>query len=229
MRGEVTVWWGSLDRHDAGRFEPLLSPDERGRAATFRFARGRSRYVVARGLLRMILGERLAIAPDRVELTYGNLGKPRLAGDHRLRFNLAHSGDVLAVALCEGREVGLDVEAVREDLFAEGIARRYLPAEVAAEIERHAGTERLRRFYRAWVRQEAYAKARGAGLELIGENPDPDGWSLIDLESPDGFAGALAIEGGKELVAGAAGVGHTGGEIGQAVDVVLAGTPKPIR
>jgi 4'-phosphopantetheinyl transferase len=229
MSGDVTVRWGRLDHRDAGRFAPLLSPDERERAASFRFARDRSRYVVARGLLRTLLGERLGIEPGRIEFDYGDRGKPRLAGDTRLRFNLAHSDDVVALAVCDGREVGVDVEAKREGLFAEGIARRYLPLQVAMEIERLPEASRAEEFFRAWVRQEAYAKARGGGLALIGESPDPGTWSVIDLDSPDGFACALAIEGGEELVANTASVGHAGGELGKVVDVVLVRTAKPVH
>ena len=230
MTGEVTVRWGRLgSTHGAARFEPLLSRDERERAASFRFAR--DRLPLRRRPRTSPDGprERLGLDPARIEFAYGERGKPCLPDHTGLHFNLSHSAGMMALAISEGREVGIDVEAVREDLFAEGIAPRYLPAEVAEEIELRAGTERSREFYRGWVRQEAYAKARGGGLTLIGESPDPGSWSVIDLDSPDGFAGALAIESGEKLVANAARVGYAGGEVGQVVDVLLVRTPKPIR
>jgi 4'-phosphopantetheinyl transferase len=199
MTREVTVRWGQLDRYDADGFEPLLSHDERDRAASFRFARDRSRYMAARGLLRTLLGERLGVDPARIEFAYGEHGKPCLAGDTDLRFNLTHSDDAVAVALCEGREIGIDVEARRDDVFAEGIARRYLPSQVAMEIERRPEVDRAGEFFRAWVRQEAYAKGRGVGIELIGEKPE--GWSIADLELLDGYAAAVAVEGPAVQVA----------------------------
>src|SRR5512132_2469878 len=111
MTGEgVTIRWGHLDDHGADRFEPLLSPDERDRAAAFRFERDRWRYLVARGLLRTVLGERLDEDPGRISFAYGERGKPRLAGETGLRFNVSHSHGVVAIALCEGRELGVDVE-----------------------------------------------------------------------------------------------------------------------
>lgn len=198
MRGEVTVRWGGLDRHRSDHFEPLLSPDERDRAASFRFTLDRSRYVVSRGLLRTLLGERLDIDPAQIEFAYGGHGKPRLADDSRVRFNLAHSGGVVALAFCEGREIGIDVEAQRHDLLAQAIARRYLPAQLAMEIERRPEAGRAREFLRAWVRQEAYAKGRGVGLELIGEKPQ--GWSIADLDLLDGYAAAVAVEGAPAQV-----------------------------
>lgn len=190
--GGVTVHWGHLDHCDADRFEPLLAAEERDRAAAFRFARDRDRYVIARGLLRCLLGERLDEDPTRIRFAYGGHGKPRLAHDSGPRFNLSHSHDVVAIAICERREVGVDVEARRDRLHIESIARRFLPPQVVSEMER-PGTDRSNEFFRAWVRQEAYAKGQGAGLELVGD--EPGGWSIADLELVDGFAAAVAVEG----------------------------------
>jgi 4'-phosphopantetheinyl transferase len=190
---DVTVWWGHLDGA-ADRLERLLSPDERSRAAAFRFPRDRSRFVAARGWLRKLLGDHLGLDPRRIEFDYGKHGKPRLAdGEVELRFNVSHSNGVVALAFCQGREIGVDVEERRDDLFAFGIARHYLPERVATEIEQRAGNERSAEFFRAWVRQEAYAKGRGIGLEAIGE--DPADWSIADLDLLDGYAAALAAEG----------------------------------
>ena len=229
----AAVRWGHLDEHDPKRLEALLSPGERSRAAKFRFERDRSRFVAARGLLRTLLGERLGVRPKEIEFAYGANGKPRLADDTGLRFNLSHSQGLVALAFCEGREVGVDVEAQRDKLFTEGIARRYLPPGVAMEIDRRAGAERTREFFRAWVRQEAYAKGRGAGLELIGQSPDPEEWTILDLDLSRGYAGALAIEGGaldggEQLVADPAPLADAGVEVDQVVDVLRAGPAEPV-
>jgi 4'-phosphopantetheinyl transferase len=195
MSGEVTVRWGSLDGQPLDRFVPLLTREERARAESFKFARDRSRFIAARGLLRTLLAQRLGLDPRRVEFAYGEHGKPRLAGDGEPRFNVSHSDGLMAIALCEDREVGIDIEAQRAGRSIDGISRRYLPPALAEEIERASGAERDRAFYRAWVRQEAYAKACGAGLELIGEPPDPERWSIADLDLAEGFSAAVAVEG----------------------------------
>ena len=192
----VTVRWGRLDEHRADRFEPLLCAGERERAASFRFARDRERFVVARGLLRTLLGECLGQEPGRIRFAYGERGKPRLAGAGELRFNLSHSRDVVAIALSEGREVGIDVEARREFPRAEGIARRFLPPAATGGID-WAGKDLSRDFFRTWVRQEAYAKGCGAGLAAIGVRPSA--WTLADLELPNAYAGAVAVEGTTRL------------------------------
>lgn len=199
-QGEASVRWARLEGAGAGRFEAALSPDERARAAKFRFDADRDRFVIARGLLRQILGERLGVSPERVELAYSEEGKPRLAQrGAALRFSLSHSRDAVVMAFCEGREVGVDVEQIRARRFSAEIARRYLPPADADEILRRTGEDQLREFFRAWVRMEAYVKARGRGLGLIGESPDPALWSVFDLSFLDGYAAALAVEGGTPV------------------------------
>ena len=52
----------------------LLSDEERTRAARFAFEPDRRRYIVSRALLRQLLGARLGISPEAVELTTGARG-----------------------------------------------------------------------------------------------------------------------------------------------------------
>lgn len=200
ISAEATIWWLRLDDVAAPQAEAVLSPDERDRATRFRFERDRRLFVTARGVLRTLLGHYLRADPKQIELAYGNHGKPRLADDEvGLRFNVSHSDDLVALAFCERREVGVDVERVRPCLFTEEIARRYLPPPTVREIERHSGEGRVREFFRAWVRLEAHLKGRGDGLRELGSGAHPEGWSVIDLSPLDGYAGAVAIESGAPV------------------------------
>ncbi|HEX6909134.1 MAG TPA: hypothetical protein VF142_02015, partial [Longimicrobium sp.] len=79
---EVHVWRASLGPppHVLARLEAHLSPDERARAARFRFAEHRTAFVAGRGAQREILS-RYAGLPPRA-LTYAETphGKQSLAG-----------------------------------------------------------------------------------------------------------------------------------------------------
>jgi len=144
----------------------LLSCDERERAARFAGDRERRRFTVGRARLRQLLGERLAVAPEGIELVYGAGGKPRLHPrfDSDLRFNVSHYQDVAAFAFANGREVGVDVEGVRSLADADAVAalafsprehRTYLALD---PIEKPLG------FFNCWTRKEAFVKALGEGL-----------------------------------------------------------------
>src|SRR6185436_6736158 len=106
----------------------LLSDAERQRAGRFAFHRDRSRFIAARSRLRQLLAARLDVRPESVELTYGERGKPALArrfAASGLQFNVAHCDDVAVYAFSRGREIGIDVEVVREVRDADDIAASF--------------------------------------------------------------------------------------------------------
>lgn len=213
---EVHVWRCSLAQPPEAlhRLEALLTPDERDRAARFRFAEHRHGWIAARGLLRTLLGRYLRMEPAAVQLQYGEHGKPALEVEE-LQFNLSHSGDRVLYAFTRERRVGVDVEQFRPRLSRMEIAERFFsPTEVAAlralpEADREAG------FFNCWTRKEAYIKALGTGLSaplrdfdvtlspgeparLLATRPDPAAaarWWLADLPMEPGWAAVVAVEG----------------------------------
>lgn len=218
--GEVHVWRAALDPPAAcvRGLADTLAADERARADRFVSDRDRSRYIVARGVLRAVLGRCLGLPPGALAFRYSAFGKPALTGDAAatdLRFNVSHAGGLALYAVARGREIGVDLERIRPDFATDEIARRFFsPGEVAAL--RALGPEhRSRAFFDCWTRKEAYIKARGEGLSrpldrfevslapgapaaLLATGEDPDEaarWSLRALCPGPGYAAALAVEG----------------------------------
>ena len=191
----------------------LLSPDERGRAAAFRVPADRARFTVVRAVLRLVLADAGLGPPDCLTLVTGRYGKPELAHPSALRFNVAHSGDVGLVAVALGRDVGVDVEAVRPRADLGAVARRFFTPAEATALERMEDDERTAAFYRCWVRKEAYAKAIGLGLRLpfdgfeVGVGPSSSTprrvgiategptttCELVDVEVGADYAAAVAV------------------------------------
>jgi 4'-phosphopantetheinyl transferase len=156
------------------------------------------------------------VAPEALVFAYGEKGKPRLvAGAAELRFNLSHSANGALLAVARGRELGVDLEALRPMDDAEALVERFFhPAErrVFAGLE---ADRRLAAFFSGWTRKEAYLKARGDGLSLptsefevalapggpeglIGFEREPQEvgrWSFAAFEPAQGFLGAVAVEG----------------------------------
>ena len=220
-RDVVHVWRAALAAPAPAlwRLRQALAVDEVRRADRFRFERDRNRFIVARGLLRTILGRYKNIEPDRVQLRYTVHGKPILAstrGELDLRFNTSHSGDLALYAVTLGREVGVDLEHVRPDFGDSRVAERFFaPGEVAA-LTRISARGQRDAFFRCWTLKEAYVKARGTGLtiplnqfdvsQLLEEpaavlsvnhecRPGASRWSLRQLTSAPGYAAALTVEG----------------------------------
>lgn len=193
-----------------GRCEQVLSPDEHSRAARMRFQHPRDSFIGTRGALRHLLGRYLELDPASIRFAYGPNGKPELAQDCGVRFNVAHSGPVAVFAFTMGCEIGVDLEQLRPLPDLEEIARRYFCAEEAAEIDSLPPGERELAFFTCWTRKEAYIKASGAGLARplssfrVASVPGEPGtlslrdqeatgsWSLHDLALAPGCAAAIA-------------------------------------
>jgi 4'-phosphopantetheinyl transferase len=202
----------------AGRLEHTLSVDERMRADRFYFREDRERFVVARGLLRTILGRYLDRAPASLAFTQNHYGKPSLvseAGADPIRFNVSHSHGTALYAIARDLEIGVDLELIRDGLAVEQVARSFFsPREVSA-LSALPPELRRRAFFLCWTRKEAYIKARGEGLSLpldqfevslipgepaalMSTQPESDGpsrWSLQDLSLASGYVAAFAVEG----------------------------------
>lgn len=222
--GEVHVWRAALGVPTARlhSLERILCEEEVHRACGFRLARDRRCYIATRGTLRLLVGRYLEIDPAEVRFVYGEHGKPALAaraGEGRLCFNVAHSGDLALLSFARDREVGVDLEQVRPIPQMEQIAKHFFSAREVAALQRVDASQRVEAFYACWTRKEAYIKARGAGLALrldsfsvslapgeparlreASPSPARDGgecerWSFWALVPAPGYAGAVAVEG----------------------------------
>ena len=142
----------------------FLDEEEQRRAARFVVEEPRMSFTVARAVLRILLGQRLGIAPAAVRFTYGAYGKPAVNGD--LRFNLSHAGSMALYGFAWGREIGVDIEHHRRQTDRMGIAQRFFHPDECARILQLPEQLREKAFYDVWSRKEAYIKATGMGLSL---------------------------------------------------------------
>ena len=216
----VHVWRANLDQSPSqiGLLQNSLDDDERSRADRFYFSRDRERFIVARGILRAILGRYSNRAPNSVSFRYSNHGKPALVSESdpdAIRFNLSHSHGEALYAVSRGREIGVDLEFIRGDLETEQIAERFFSHTEIETLRALPLSLRRHAFFLCWTRKEAYIKARGEGLSLPLDQFDVSlipgepaallsaqsgsvealRWSLWNLTPASGYAAALATEG----------------------------------
>src|SRR5438093_8860446 len=129
---EVHVHGASLDLppSELERRRSTLSSDEVARAERFLREQDRAHFIAARGLLRVILGRYLLREPGELRFRYGEHGKPDLAAAERLplRFNVAHSGELVLVAVTCDRAIGVDLEVRRDSVEWEPIAAEFFSA-----------------------------------------------------------------------------------------------------
>jgi len=216
-RADVIFRWILIDQTSAGDrafLETLLSEDERQAALALRFEEDRAAYVAAHALARALLAARTGRAARDWAFRAGLHGKPRpiaRPGEPDIRLNLSHTRGLAAVALCVGREIGVDVEWMGQPAPFEVAEQIFAPAERDL-LDAHRPDERPEVFYRLWTLKEAYLKATACGLArapvscvfaldpprlLKSEcDPDPARWHLRLYRIEAAYMASLAYDAG---------------------------------
>ncbi len=217
---EVHIWFASLittqDRLEI--FSGTLSKDERKRANSFVRVQDRNRYIIARGILRELLGNYLGIAPEQVCLSYGSYGKPyltsSLTGDG-LEFNLSHAANSAVYVFAKQRQVGIDIEPINKQLAWWELAPLIFSENELLELDGIPEEDKIEAFFRGWTQKEAFVKCCGLGfsldmkafhvpmkkiekpscVEIFVNSRHQDFWYLYPIDSVIGFMTALAVKG----------------------------------
>ncbi|MEX2215062.1 MAG: 4'-phosphopantetheinyl transferase superfamily protein [Phycisphaeraceae bacterium] len=195
-----------------------LTPVERARAEEYRVASKRREFIVARSMMRAVLGRLTQCEPLSVTFAYEAKGKPlldALSNTGEVTFNLSHSQGMILMATAARRAVGIDVECVRERFSFERLAERFFSPREVATLMGVPEAQRMRAFYLCWTRKEAYLKAMGLGItvaldsfdtvfwpaseariEASRDEPDaPTRWAMNDLPLGDEHVGTVVVEG----------------------------------
>ncbi len=216
---QVDVWCVELDSAQffIENFLGILDEAEKERAARYHYEADRRKFILRRGVLRLLLGNYLNTQPSQLRYTTNEFGKPALdqCFGSNLQFNLSSSGDTTLLAFAEGRRVGVDIERVRQDFKTGPIAKRFFSAVEQASLSQLPAGQRVQGFYNCWTCKEAVIKAEGRGLSLplpsfdvnfapgeparvLAARDEALGvmqLKLQELEPSNGYAAALAVEG----------------------------------
>lgn len=179
--GELHLWQWTVD----SKFDSsLLSAEEKARHERFVVDEPRRQFLAAHAGMRLVLGSYLQTSAANLEFAALPDGKPVLAIDTSLQFNLSHSSDcvLLAVATCE---VGVDVEHVREVKSLASLAGKHFTHRECEQVLAASGAEQLASFFRLWTRKEAAVKLTGLGLKA--------GVSELEVSSDAAWQGDVAL------------------------------------
>jgi 4'-phosphopantetheinyl transferase len=209
---DVALWWATLAASDeeVARVSGWLASAEHARAARFGREALSRRYILGRALLRWTLGNALGLPPPAVPIVRGVRGRPQLAGDTGVDFNVSHTEGVALIGIARAGRIGVDVERADRDVRADGLARKFLTAVEQATLAPLPEAERRARFLRYWTCKEAMSKATGEGLSAplrrlevrladaieLARGPapyEPARWRLHAVDVPDGYLATLAL------------------------------------
>ncbi len=174
--GMVRVLWNTTDGDERARAHLLLL---RGAAAE------------------------LGVPASEIWVEHEPGGRPLLGGAGRgVGVSVSHARRALAVALCDGAPVGVDVEPLR-GLSGAALAGKWLAPAEARWVEELPGPQQALAFLWLWTQKEAVGKALGLGLREGGMSrlvALPGEWP----PAGDGTPVLRPLPGGPALVSGAA-------------------------
>ncbi len=216
----IDLWLCTLDRSESEivGLERSLSPEERTRADRFGTPGLRSRWIVGRGTLRMLLAQVLGVEATAVRLRRGRRGRPEIDDHHSLDFNVSHTDGVALIGIFaqpQHARIGVDIERVDRVVNADRLAQKFLSARERLRLEPLDQPSRKGQFLRLWTCKEAMSKATGDALsapfgaldvDLRGEDPAghpqlidgpspyvPADWRLLNAAVPSDFYATVAI------------------------------------
>ncbi|QSY96530.1 4'-phosphopantetheinyl transferase superfamily protein (plasmid) [Rhizobium bangladeshense] len=160
----VVLWRYAENDGDQSNWMRTLSPNERERAATYRFDRDRTSFIAGRYLLRRMLSAHAGIQPGEVVLLadeHGRLAFDRLDAP---QFSLANAYGLVAVAVASECEcVGIDCERADAEI-EEAALVTYCSADERRWLDHLPIRERPRAAVALWALKESHLKALGVGL-----------------------------------------------------------------
>lgn len=201
----------------------LLCEEERARVNRFTSERKAREFIITRASLRRILGDITGTDPQKLSFSYEAHGRPVLDGQDetgRICFNVTHSHLISLIAVTLDRQLGVDIEKIRDDVDHRNLARRYFsPAEYQA-LQRYQTELQLQAFFATWTRKEAIVKALGDGIAfglkefdvsvepdhppyLLATHWDPEeapAWSLLNIDTDPGYVATLATRGSRPRI-----------------------------
>ncbi|MDR0841851.1 MAG: 4'-phosphopantetheinyl transferase superfamily protein [Acidobacteriota bacterium] len=150
-----------LTKDEFDGFLPLVSTERRARIGRCRRFRDAQNALLGEVLTRMEICRKTGLCNRHLRFSTNRHGKPFLASNPRIHYNVSHAGPHVAVAMDE-HPVGIDVELVKPvDLE---VARRFFAPDETEYVMGAPVDSRMGRFFQIWTMKESRVKWEGRGM-----------------------------------------------------------------
>lgn len=128
----------------------------------FKFSYNHVPKILSKYLLYKIISYELEIDICKVNIEYGNKGKPFLKNGKRC-FSISYSKEIIVIAT-DIDDIGVDIEYIKPISEYRDMLDFFMDSEKSLLLK-SKGKDRLEKFYELWTLKESYLKALGLGLE----------------------------------------------------------------
>jgi 4'-phosphopantetheinyl transferase len=158
---------------------------------------GRMAFAVSRMVMKYTAAAVLEVPPAGLDIAYEPGGQPLLRGyGAELHLSLAHTEELIVVAVSRGGPVGVDTESLSRRASVEVLRATVCTPEESDTLQALPEDERGSGFLRLWTLKEAYTKALGHGMRrrfaAVGFRWGSDGRPRLAEESDEARAWSFA-------------------------------------
>ena len=161
----IEIWYGYFNNYidHIQYLNSLLSEQEMSRLQKFVFEKEKLMYTVSHGILRIILGNKINIAPEQINYHFNQNEKP-FVDIPDCYFNLSHTNNFFTIGFSNKHTVGVDTETHNRKMDWEHVAKLFFSESEVQSIYAALPHEQLKTFIAYWTRKEAILKAIGCGM-----------------------------------------------------------------
>lgn len=188
----LDLWRISLDTSGLDTAQALsnISSNELLKLESLHNASARSRYLITRDARRKILARYVGRPAATLEFERLPQGKPYLANNPEIHFNLSHTENMALLAVSNRYPLGVDVEGYKKIRNALKIAQRVFPVNLLDQLAAAPSEVFDKNFVELWTQMEAMQKTWGEGV--FGRPADIENTSVISLQMESKYAVSLA-------------------------------------
>ena len=141
--------------------EKLLTSEEKNKASKYINQKDRNSFIIGQACTKKLGAQYLNIEASQVIFQIGMNGKPYIPIDHKLHFNISHSGEWVFIAF-DSQELGLDLEKIAGNFITDALLEQCFHSNELKVIKE--SYDPIAEFYKFWTRKEAFLKATGIGI-----------------------------------------------------------------
>jgi len=141
---------------------PCLPPDLIEKTQSLRPSR-RHQYLACRFILARLLKKQYAISTLPL-IQIGDNQRPVFADTTLPDFNISHSQQYIAVAICSAGKIGLDIESIRPRKSLLNIANSHFSPSEYQYLASLNEAEQIKTFWQLWTSKEAALKLSAKGV-----------------------------------------------------------------
>ncbi|HCK32190.1 MAG: hypothetical protein CMH32_02345 [Micavibrio sp.] len=145
--------------------DSFLDQTEIAKCTKIRNAEAKAQFIYSRAFLRNILSQYTGIKPKELSFKTGEWGKPHIAQNTPIKFNLSHTHGLTSIVITNNIECGIDIEQTQkigQDYL--NLAPRIMDECELEYFNTLDANQKPSNFVSIWTIKESYIKTLGMGL-----------------------------------------------------------------